>query len=170
MNMRLRTNERGVALVTALLMSVVIMVMAAGVLYLIIQSTSLSGGGKKYATAAEAADGAVQMAKDTINQVMWGGTPATVLAVTSGTLVDAMTQNSASCTLTGNLPGTGNVNYAATVVITRLYTITIPGGRIEFARSAGGTPSQAVYYRITTKVTGPNNTSAENAALYRFTG
>jgi len=60
-----RPSERGIALVLALLMSLMIMALAASVLYVVAQSTRLSGATKRFATAAEAADGAVQAAKET---------------------------------------------------------------------------------------------------------
>ncbi len=170
MTKKLRMNDKGVALVTALVMSVAIMVMVVGALYFISRSTALSGAGKRYATAAEAADGAVEAAKDAINIAMWGGAPSGSLYTNSACFATTLTTDNSTCAATINLPGTVGGNYTAGITVTRLYSVDIPGGRLEFARSASGTPSRAVYFRITSRVTGPNNTSAENAALYRFTG
>jgi hypothetical protein len=61
-------NENGIALITALLISVAIMALVLGVLYFIMQSTSMSGAGN--AVPAAAADG--QKLKDSINMTMWG--------------------------------------------------------------------------------------------------
>ncbi|MBI5874448.1 MAG: hypothetical protein HZB81_01130 [Deltaproteobacteria bacterium] len=170
-------NDKGVALIIALLMSVAIMAMVAGVLYFLNQSTSMSGAGKRYATAAEAADGAVNVMKDSINLIMWGES-ILALPIQTGNcsaqtydLAYAVLNNNAACTTTINLLSTAlGGNYTATVTVTRLYSITLPGGRLEFARSAGGVSSTAIFYRITTSVTGPDNSVAENSALYRFTG
>lgn len=173
-------NERGVALITALLVSVAIMAIAIGVIYFIIQSTTMSGAGKRYATAAEAADGAIELVKDSINMSLWGETLPTSVVNTYGgstncqsggaaNLNDAIRNQGRLCVRTFNLPGVGST-YTVTITVTQLFSSAIAGGRLEFSRLAGGAPSTAIYYRITADVTGSNNTRAENAALYRFAG
>ncbi len=168
MKSRLQTNERGVALVTALLMSVTILVLALGVLYLIIQSNTLSGAGKRYATATEAADGAIEATKDDINQTLWGNTSTTMFQG-SACFSNSLLTNNTPCTSNKTLLGTGSTSYNATITVERLYSLVIPGSTTQFPPSAAGAPSRAVYFRITSKVAGPNNTTAENSALYRFT-
>lgn len=163
-------NEKGIALVIALLMSVAIMALAAGVLYFITQATGMSGAGKRYATASEAADGAVNVIKDTINLTMWGEPPAAGLFPGVNCLSTAILTEGSLCTTTITLPGTVGGSYTATITLLRLYSVALPGGRLEFARSAGGLSSTAIFYRINSTVTGPNNTRAENSALYRFAG
>lgn len=164
-----RPSERGIALVLALLMSLMIMALAASVLYVVSQSTRLSGATKRYTTAAEAADGAVQAAKDAINQINWGQNATTTAFGTDGCLTAAIITGGAPCIKTLTLPTATIGAFAATVTVERLYASDIPGGRLEFARAAGGAPTKAIFYRITTIVTGPDNASAENAVLYRFT-
>lgn len=170
--MRLVKNEKGIALIFALLMSMAIMAMVTGVLYFIDQSTVMSGAGKRYATASEAADGAVNVIKDTINQTFWGEPPAAGLFPTGNCLASAILGEISSCSnVTFNLPSAMGGTYTATVTVERLYSASLPGGRLEFSRSAGGLASSAIFFRITTKVTDTNtNTTAENAALYRFAG
>lgn len=165
----LLSNQEGIALVTAVIMSVVIMVMMLGALYLVMQSIGLSGAGKRYATASEAADGAIEAAKDDINQAMWGNTSTTMFQGCS-CFTDAIINDNTPCTNNKTLLGTGSTSYSARITIERLYSIVIPGSTIQFPPSASGAPSRAVYYRITSRVTGPNNTSAENSVLYRYTG
>jgi Tfp pilus assembly protein PilX len=164
-------NNKGIALVMALIITLVVFLLIGSTLYVITQSTRISGAGKRYATAAEAADGAVEVMKDAINLVMYGE-PASSLPMsnTSG-LVDALATDNTPATVNLNLPSTSFFNsYQAKITVERLYTKALPGGRIEFARSAGGAGSTAVYFRISTVVTGPNNTKAETTALYRFVG
>jgi uncharacterized protein (UPF0333 family) len=163
------SNEKGIALLTSLLLSLGVMIMVLGVMYFITQSTTMSGAGKRYATASEAADGAVEAAKDDINQAMWGNTAATMFNG-SVCFASAMTSNDSPCTSSVTLPGTGGGNFNASITVVRLYSVAIPGGRLEFARSNGGAPSMAVYFRITATVTGSGNSKAENSVLYRFTG
>lgn len=183
-------NNRGVALLIALLISVAVMAMVAGVLYFVTQSTSMSGAGKRYATASEAADGAVQVVKNTIFLTINGDTAPQIFcaAANCGTVTDttvtpnnitftdaytclttAVVNQGQSCATAITLPGISG-SYTANVTVTRLYSVSIPGGRLEFARSAGGAPSTAVFYRITTRVVNTSdNTTAENSALYRLT-
>jgi Tfp pilus assembly protein PilX len=162
-------NEKGIALVMALMISLVVMLIIVGTLYLITQSTSMSGAGKRYATASEAADGAVEVMKDAVNLMMVGEDVAS-LPLVDGTppcLLDAVLTENQICTTTMTLPGTVS-GFTATVVLERLYSSTLPGGRLEFARG-GGAPTTGIYYRINTVVAGAGGTRAETTALYRFT-
>lgn len=162
-------NEWGIALVMALVISLAVMVLIAGTLYFITQSTTMSGAGKRYATAAEAADGAVEVMKDSINLIMVGESVSSLPIVDSipPCLLNAVLTENQVCTLIINLPGTVS-DFTATVVFERLYSSTMPGGRLEFARG-GGAPTTGIYYRINTVVTGPGGTRGETSALYRFT-
>lgn len=167
-------NQSGIALVMALLVSVAIMALITGTLLMIDRSTQVSGAGKVYNTAEEAADGAVNILKDSINLAMWGETittrvsntctSGTATTLTAATLVDGST-----CVTSIILPGTMD-NYDATVTLERLYSVIPPGARLEFSRASGGASSALIFFRITTKVVGPNGTTAENSVLYRFAG
>ncbi len=161
-------NENGIALLTSLLLTLGLMIAILGVIYFVTQSTTMSGAGKRYATAAEAADGAVQAAKDTINQAMWGNA-STDLFQNSGCFSQAIMNDNTPCTSSINLRGISST-FNGSVTVTRLYSVLIPGGRLEFSRSNGGAPSMAVYFRITATVTGANNAKAENSILYQFSG
>lgn len=166
-----KLNEKGVALVLALVMSVLVMAMITGLLYSLSQSTSMSAAGKRYATADEAANGAVNVMKDTINLTLWGEAIAPVFGDTSCLANAILDESSPPCSTTVQLPGIGGGGgYTANVTIQRLYTVTLPGGRLEFARSASGAAGTAIFFRISTRVTGPDNTNAEASALYRFAG
>jgi hypothetical protein len=164
-------NEQGIALVIALMISLAVMVLIISTLYFVTQSTSMSGAGKRYATASEAADGAVEVMKDAVNLILVGE-PVDSLPIADNDppcLLNAVFSDDQSCTTTLTLPGTvGDFN--ASIVIMRLYSSPIPGGRIEFARAGGGAPTTAIYYRINTIVTGKGGTRAETSALYRYSG
>lgn len=161
----------------ALLISVAIMAMIFGTLLIIDRSIQITGAGKVYGTAEEAADGAVNILKDSINLAMWGepitdrvfntcssGTAATL---TAATLVDG-----SSCVTSINLAGTAlSAGYTATVTLERLYSVIPPGARLEFSRATGGASSAVIFFRITTRVVdNRTNTTAENSVLYRFAG
>lgn len=174
-------NERGAALITALLVSMAILAIAFGVLYVISLSTSMSGAGKRYATAAEAADGAVEMAKDSINIIKRGGgtsdiAPAMNASCGSGSvatsLTDAINNENRECRdLPLNLSGTTiGTTYTARVSVTQIFKTEQIGSGLEFGRGGPTGSSVILYYRISVRVDGSDKTRAENAALYRFTG
>jgi Tfp pilus assembly protein PilX len=160
------TTDRGVALVMALLISLAVSLLIVSTIYFIIQSTNISGAGKRYATASEAADGAVEIAKDAISLILMGE-PASSLPVVDPDppcLVNSVLNENESCTAALKLPAKGLLSsYSARITITRLYASSV-GSRIEFARSGSG---DAVYFRINTVVMGPAGTRAETTALYR---
>jgi len=164
-------TEQGIALVIALMISLAVMVLIISTLYFVTQSASMSGAGKRYATASEAADGAVEVMKDAVNLIL-AGEPVNSLPIADNDppcLLNAVFSDDQSCTTTLTLPGTvGDFN--ASIVIMRLYSSPIPGGRIEFARAGGGAPTTAIYYRINTIVTGKGGTRAETSALYQYSG
>lgn len=162
-------NERGIALITALLISVVIMLIASSTLYFITQSTIMSGAGKRYATAEEAANGAVDVAKEAIIQVMHTEPMPSIIQSGNNLSYAILNEGVSSGPTEFTLPGvTGRDNYRATVTVKRLYSIGVPGGRIEFASAAGSPPSTSIYFKIDTKVVSVKNEVAENSALYRF--
>lgn len=163
-------NQRGVALLTALIMSLIIMAMVTGVLYFVTQSTKMSGAGKRYATADEAATGATDVMKDSIDLVLWNGSPSNLLNDQTGCFVDAVNTSGVPCVVSMRMPDSMRGFYNAEITFERLFSRSLPGGRLEFARAAGGAPSTAIFYRINTVVTGPGNSKAETSALYRFAG
>jgi hypothetical protein len=143
-----RLNERGIALIMALIIGLAVLALATGIIYFVIQSTGMSGAGKRYATASEAADGAVEVMKDSINLILMGESVSALPIVDgSSCLTNAIFTDNQSCTTTLTLPGIGG-DYNATIGIMRLYSSAIPGGRIEFARAGGGAPTTAIYKRI----------------------
>lgn len=177
----IRDNERGAALITSLLVSMAILAIAFGVLYVISMSTSMSGAGKRYATAAEAADGAIEMAKDSINIIKRGGgtgdiAPAMNVTCGSGggttSLVTAINNQGVECRdLPLNLSGTTiGTTYTARVSVTQIFSTAQIGSGLEFGRGGPTGSTVILYYRISVKVDGSDKTRAENAALYRFTG
>ena len=164
--------DKGVALVLTLILSLAGLVLATGLIYFLVQSIAMSGAGKRYTTASEAADGAVEVMKDAINLVIMGEAVSSLPIVDPNDpacLADSILNEEKSCTTTLTLPGENLfTDWQANVTVTRLYSASIPGSKIEFARS-GGAPTTAIYFRINTVVTGPGNARAETSALYRYT-
>lgn len=168
----LPAQERGVALVAALVITLAVTVLIMGTLYVVTQSTMMSGAGKRYATASEAAAGSIEVMKAAI-QLIAMGEPVNSLPIVDADpscLVDAVLFNeNMPCTTTLTLPGTDIFSsYSAEIIVMRLYASPLPGNRLEFPKSGGGPPSTAIYYRINAIVTGAGGTSAETSALYRY--
>ncbi len=87
---RLR-NERGVALVTAIMLSLLALVIILVLLYIIGQGTKLSASSKRYKSALEASYGGAEVfTKEIIPQLMGSGTAslAVVLAGSAPTMGD----------------------------------------------------------------------------------
>lgn len=164
-------NEKGIALVMALIITLVVFMLIISTMYVTTISTKISGAGKRYASASEAADGAVEVMKDAINLVSYGDPISSLPMTDTSGLANALSNINSPTKVTLNLSGTSLFQtYKAEIVVERLYSKDIPGGRLEFARSAGGSGGTAVFYKISTVVTGPNNSRAETTALYRFVG
>lgn len=168
-------TERGIALVMALIITLVVFIMIGSTMYVIMNATKMSGAGRRYASASEAADGGVEVMKDAINLVMYG-TPISSLpqpfdTSTTANLAEALTLPNKPTKVTMNLAGTYlDQRYTVELTVERLYSMAIPGGRVEFGRSAGGSGGTSIFFRINAVVKGPNNTRAETTAVYRFVG
>jgi len=165
-------SESGIALVLALIMSLAIMAMAAGVLYFVNQSTHISGAGKNYTTASGAADGAVNLMKDVINLTLRADPdlatvlpqvkdPTACITTAAAVLNNDVWHEGNPCLTTVNM---GN-GFTANVSLAHLYKLGL--GTLEFASSTG-TGTSASFYKISVQVTGPNNASADSSMLYRF--
>ena len=70
--MRIIRNEKGIALAMVLVLSVVIVAVMAGLLYMIISGTQISGTQKRYLTALEAGKGGADIAYDIIGARSFG--------------------------------------------------------------------------------------------------
>ncbi len=60
-------NESGIILIVTILLSFLALALIAGMLYMIVNGTKLSGYGKQYATALDAAKGGVNIVTDMMN-------------------------------------------------------------------------------------------------------
>ncbi len=167
---RLLSTNNGIALVAALVITLAVTILITGTLYVVTQSTTMSGAGKRYTTASEAADGSIEIMKSAI-QLIANGETADSLPISDSTpacLADVILfSENVPCTTKLTLPGSDMFSsYSATLTLTRLYASPLPGHRIEFPKS-GGSTSTAIYYRINAVVTGAGGTRAETSALYR---
>lgn len=164
--------NHGIALVAALVITLAVTIFITGTLYVVTQSTMMSGAGKRYSTAAEAADGSIEIMKAAV-QLIARGEPAAALPIVDsspGCLVEAVLfLENVPCTTSLTLPASDLFsNYSAKITLTRLFSSQLPGSRLEFPKSGNGPPSTAIYYRINAIVTGAAGIKAETSALYRY--
>jgi hypothetical protein len=76
-------NERGVALITALLLTMISLAIVLAVLYMISQGTQVSAANKRYKNALEAAGGGADVfTKDLIQQIVGASQSSSQLATT----------------------------------------------------------------------------------------
>ncbi|HWR73734.1 MAG TPA: pilus assembly PilX N-terminal domain-containing protein [Nitrospirota bacterium] len=171
-----RNAEKGIALVMALIISLVAFLIVATTLYLVTQSATMSGAGKVYESAEKAGDGSMDVMKNYIREVNRESTSLPQVFTTAGgqclgqsySLRDVIANLvDAPCNVSLMLPGVSGA-YTSTITVSRLYAKRPPGSRIVFAEIAGPASKVAVFYRIVTRVEGPNNAVAENVAVYRY--
>jgi hypothetical protein len=83
--MRILSNERGVALVTAMMLTLISLAIVLAALYFITQQTQLSAAGKRYRTALDAAHGGVEVfTKEVIPQLFNGYSTGQISASFNG--------------------------------------------------------------------------------------
>ncbi|ACM21416.1 type IV pilus minor pilin PilX [Geotalea daltonii FRC-32] len=92
--MRCLRNENGVALVTALMLTLISLVICLTLLYYITQGTYISAANKRYKTSLEAAHGGVQVfAKDIIPKIFGGYSTNRLMSEFSGINLDVPVTN-----------------------------------------------------------------------------
>jgi hypothetical protein len=109
-------NEKGIALVTALLLTLIGLAIILAAIYFVTQGTKMSGLQKRYATALEASHGGLEIITQNIIPKTIGGTNLSSLAIT-GVLNAAVADTCFSAKLTQPAsnwyPPTGTCNIAS---------------------------------------------------------
>jgi len=77
-------NERGVALVTALMLMLVILAICMSMLYMVMQSTKSSASQKRYSTSVAASYGGTEVLKDIMPRLMGYSTVRSALPTVTG--------------------------------------------------------------------------------------
>ena len=84
--MRHLKNEDGIALMMALILSVIALAIVSALLYFVVQSTEISGFQKRYRTAHEAAKGSIELMTIEIISGTIGGNPLSSMGSYGGLL------------------------------------------------------------------------------------
>ncbi len=164
-------NQRGAAVIIALILSAAALAISTGVMEVSNRSTQISGTGKSYRTVAEAADGSISVIQDAIHYRINGDPVSGVIDDSSGCFDRALIQSgsSNSCEVGLDLPSDLGGHFTAKVTLEKLYSQVKEGGRIEFPPSTSGSGTDlATYYRISALAVGPQNVRAEKTVLYRL--
>jgi hypothetical protein len=91
--MKYINNERGVALVMALILSLIILVTVSALLYLVTQGTMMSGYQKRYQTSLEASRGGTDMVtKEVLSRVISQALSASLLTAEKASLQSTYSQ------------------------------------------------------------------------------
>lgn len=174
------SKESGIALVTALVITVVVLMLISSLTYLFTKGFQTNIINRQFTTVYEAANGGVEYSTGIINSYLGGTTLTNIgtIAVTGGktfTDITTCTTTSESATITAK---TADGNYQITSTIKCLGNKPIPGygGALKFppppALAGGGTGGSAtkyIYYSITsnaTETTGSTNIG-RTEAIYR---
>lgn len=167
-------KESGIALVTAIVITAVILLMIAGVSYLIFRGLSAVIINKQFATVYEAANGGVEHAAGIIVS-FWNGEPYSELGSYYGNIDSVLNCSSTTDTLTYTIKTADN-KYKIDMEIKCLGRQPIPGagGALAFPPpkgiSGGGTATWFLFYSI--KASSEETVNPENKgrteAIYRL--
>ena len=172
--MRHLGNQRGAAMVLALLVSAAVLAVSVGVMEMSDRSTEISGAGKGYRTVDEAADGSINVIQDTIHYRINGEPMPQNLIVdnldgTGNCFDQAIIVANQACNVRLKLPSTLGGHFTANVQVEKLDSQIKEGGRIEFPPSNTGAGNNLVtFYRISATAVGPKNVRAEKTVFYRL--
>ena len=122
---RVYDNERGIALVMALILSLIVLATVSALLYLITQGTVMSGYQKRYETSLEAARGGVDLVTKEVLLTSFG--------VWSGTTLTSIETTLTSHFNTLNL--LFNTNTSSACMMAKLTTTTMEGGTDNWANA-----------------------------------
>lgn len=168
------SKESGIALVTALVITVVVLMLISSLTYLFTKGFQTNIINRQFSTVYEAANGGVEYTTGLVNAYLSGTTP-------SDTAADSNFSSVANCTTT--TPSvvsakTADGNYTITTTIKCLGSKPIPGygGALKFPpppalSGGGGSATKYIFYSIisqATETTGSTNIG-RTEAIYRVT-
>ncbi len=159
-----RLDETGIALVTALMITLIVFLLIGSVWYATMRATRMSS--PVYIDACAASDGAIQATKDAINQASVNEPVSSVFPATFASCIQSnIISMNVPCTGQLILPSTMG-DFTATVTLTPIFQKGPALSSKRFPRNWGQRTS-STFYRIVAFVDGPNNTRCENAVVYR---
>lgn len=177
-----RTSERGIALITALIITIVVMMLIGSLTYLFTTSFQTNIINRRFSTTYEAANGGAEYGAGLINTQM-AALPLTdlgTITVSGGSSFNAIVQCSTTTQTATINAVTADNQYQMTVTIQCVGTNFIPGSEASSlifppkpAAAGGGISTGASgynYYRIISQATEATNSTniSRTEALYRL--
>lgn len=170
------TKESGIALVIALIITVVVLMMISGLTYLFTRGFQTNIINRQFSSVYEAANGGVEYSTGVIFSYLSGTTPVNVGGIhpnetTLSGIITNCTTNSATITTK-----TADGNYTIITTIRCLGTKPIPGygGALKFPPPSGmagggiGGPSKYIFYSLIADATEASNAViGKTEAIYR---
>ena len=170
------SKESGIALVTALVITVVVLMLISSLTYLFTKGFQTNIINRQFTTVYEAANGGVEYGTGVINVYLTTTALPNNVGLTGGTNVN----NALGCTNTADTgiitARTADGTYTITTTIQCLGSKPIPGygGALKFPpppalSGGGGSATKYIYYSIisnATETTGPTN-RGRTEAIYR---
>ncbi|MBI5203605.1 MAG: hypothetical protein HZA11_01675 [Nitrospirae bacterium] len=172
------SKESGIALVTALIITVVMLMLIGGMSYLLLKGFQTNIINRKFSSVYEAANGGVEYATGVINSYLTTTNQPADVVVSSGTFADTVGCTGTPPPILRITAKTADGTYTITSNIQCLGSKPIPGygGALRFppppAMAGGGTGGGAtkyIFYSIVSRAeetTGPTNIG-KTEAIYR---
>jgi hypothetical protein len=179
-NNKSNNSESGIALVAAMVITLIVMMLIASLTYLFQKAFQTNVINRKFSTVYEAANGGVEYTAGIMNSFLIGQTLPEDWSNVSTTTADTFT-TIANCTSTDNeatiIANTADGNYRITTTLRCVGYRDIPGqgGVLRFPPQpalAGGTGTQAtkyIFYSMISRATETNNPQSVGytEAVYR---
>lgn len=167
-------KESGIALITVMVMTLVILILVGGISYFLIRGFRASVINKEFATVYDAANGGVEHAAGIIVS-HWNGLPTDALGSYTGDLQSVLTCSSITSDLRFTVH-TADSKYRIDMNIKCLGKQAIPGagGTLAFpppkGLSGGGTAAWYIFYSIISTAEENSNpkTKGRTEAVYRI--
>ena len=145
-------DERGIALVTALLLTLIGLAIILAAVYFVMQGTKVSGFQKRYATALEASNGGVEIITKEIIGKTIGGAGLSTLGTYGNMLLPNVSDGCFNTKLTTATNSWGACNVGGLTAASNADIILTLNG-------AGGSANFTVYTKVVDTVVGNSDTS-----------
>jgi len=166
------SKESGIALVTALIMTVVMLMLIGGMSYILLKGFQTNIINRKFSTVYEAANGGVEFATGVVNSYLTKpGTPSDVAIAGNFANVLGCGNTTDTAVITAK---TADGTYTITSNIQCLGTKPIPGSQAfvfppKPSKASGGSGGYYYFYSITSRATETTGSTAigKTEAIYR---
>ena len=164
------TKESGIALVTALIITLLTLMLIAGINFIIIRGFNSATINREFATAQDAAEGGAEYSTDVIKAIATAGTVPANMGADAATALNVIYYCNAGATNINVKTADGAYTINAQVTCNKSNPLG-EGGGLVFPPPPGrgnAPPSIYCFYSIISQATGPENTIGKVEAVYRY--